>query len=225
VFIISEAVQIGGVANYEFARLLFVIVALIMLWEIAPRVRHLPRWKYMCALVAIVLTLIVATGAAWRYLAPLPTPVIVRSHIHIDGFEIATSNDTVFVNVHFVNDGHTEAVSQGYYYLVVEKFPGDEAEPAMEGRLFAKFLNTIHPNTTGVQHIPVGARRYVTDPIKPKKEKFAELQAVTGTYALYFMGRFIYTDESGEHHSDYCAFSKGFGNAAIFMCQKHNEEP
>jgi hypothetical protein len=64
VFLISEAVQIGGAPNYKISRALFVIVAGLVFWEIAPAVSHLQGWKHKVALLAVALAGV--TVSAWK---------------------------------------------------------------------------------------------------------------------------------------------------------------
>lgn len=49
-------------------------------------------------------------------------------------------------------------------------------------------------------------------------------QISTMTQGVYFMGRFIYTDENGTHHTDFCSFIHNKPEP-IFNCKEHNEAP
>jgi len=85
VFLIGEAIQLGGVANHHVARALFSVAALLIFWDLYSRLKSrpvpLPAKKVALALVCVGAALIVITGAAWKYLAPLPSDVTVVDRI------------------------------------------------------------------------------------------------------------------------------------------------
>jgi hypothetical protein len=70
---------------------------------------------------------------------------------------------------------------------------------------------------------PAGKELYVTLIGSPLPDEV--WQKVRGKIAaVYFMGRFKYSDSRGAYHSDYCGFFMG-DPPPQFMCHHHNEEP
>jgi hypothetical protein len=126
------------------------------------------------------------------------------------------------VNVFFRVEGAPARISDSIWRLVVATFPGDDKEAGFENSLFDGMLK--EPGTDHeLGKLPTGGEQYVTLVGKPlSNEVWKKVEEKSA--AVYFMGRFKYSDRKTEFHSDYCGFFMG-NPPPHFMCRYHNEEP
>ncbi len=108
------------------------------------------------------------------------------------------------------------------YRLVVANFPGDDKKIPLENSRFDGMLKKITSNNN-IGEAPIGKELYITLIGTPLTEEVWQ-KVRSKTAAVYFMGRFRYSDGRGIYHSDYCGFFMG-DPAATFMCHYHNDEP
>jgi hypothetical protein len=119
-------------------------------------------------------------------------------------------------------EGARAKLVDSFYRIVVANFPGDAREVELENSLFDGMLAKITPDKN-LGEAPAGKELYVTLIGTPVPDEVWE--KVRGkTAAVYFMGRFKYSDHGVAHHSDYCGFFMG-DPAPAFMCHDHNTEP
>jgi hypothetical protein len=167
----------------------------------------------------------VGAGAASIYsIIPRSWGAQPRPKLHIAKFELMRQKDSGApgVNVFFRIEGAAAVVSDGLSRLVVTNFPGDDKEVALEDSLFNGMLSELGPDRS-LGDMPVGKESYVTLIGKSLPEDV--WTKVRGKLAaVYFMGRFKYSDDQDAYHSDYCGFSMG-DPPAQFLCHHHNEEP
>ena len=159
---------------------------------------------------------------AWRF--PDFWSVARRPRLRITKFELIqqTNTGTPGVNVFFRVEGAGAKLVDSSYRIVVTTFPGDEREVELENSLFDGMLEKITPDKS-MGETPAGTELYVTLIGTPVPDEVWE-KVRAKTAAVYFMGRFKYSDNGVAYHSDYCGFFMG-DPAPIFMCHYHNTEP
>lgn len=119
-------------------------------------------------------------------------------------------------------EGAPANVDDGLYRLVVTRFPGDDKEVALENSLFDGMLSKSL-SERGMGATPAGRELYVTLTGSELPEEVWN-KIKNKTAAVYFMGRFRYSDARYVYHSDYCGFFMG-NPPPSFLCHYHNAEP
>lgn len=160
---------------------------------------------------------------AWRF--PDFWSTAPRPRLHLTRFELIREANTgrPGVNVFFRVDGEGARIADALSRMVVKNFPGDDKEVELEHSLFDGMLKKPGADQT-LGGIPSGMEQYVTLTGGPLSDEV--WKKVRGkTAAIYFMGRFKYSDNRGVyHHLDYCGFFMGDPPPA-FLCHDHNAEP
>jgi hypothetical protein len=160
--------------------------------------------------------------AAWRF--PDFWRATPRPRLHVTKYELIreTNTGTPGVNVFFRVEGAGAGLVDCLSRIVVTKFPGDDKEVELENSLFDGMLKRSAPDKN-LGETSAGRELYVTLVGTPLPDD-VWMKVRGKTAAVYFMGRFRYSDKRGVYHSDYCGFFMG-DPAPVFACHYHNSEP
>lgn len=166
-----------------------------------------------------ILALLVALGLLdWWALS------LRRSHLYISRTQFILDDPPMgnFADVMFRNEGEFNIRFRQLWSIAIDqRSPDDEAKQhAVEDKLFARMLDekltnapelelSAHGETLMTSHMPFSS---------------TVINSMPPSAALYFMGRIIYTDENGTHHTDFCTFVHNKPEP-VFYCKGHNEAP
>lgn len=193
----------------------FIIGAVFISWEVLPGSARWLKIVVVCGLGIALVTL------DWWALKQK------RSHLYISRTQFSLEDDSPqgtqnFANVVFRNesdlDFHYKQLSR---VTTDDTFPDDVAKQReVEDRLFAGMLERLH-NTENAPdlELPAHGETYMSSPVSLPRSMISIVPK-----ALYFMGRIIYTDQNGTHHTDFCTFIHSKPQP-IFYCKGHNEAP
>jgi hypothetical protein len=154
-----------------------------------------------------------------------------RTHLYVSRTQFLFGNTLPntpenFVNVIFRNDGEMDAhVVEHFRIQNAPSFPNDlDKQRIIEDQLFDSMIaNLAKANDADLKHyefeLPAHGETFMSHAIPAPYSAISKMPD-----ALYFMGRIIYTDENGTHHTDFSDYIHNKPEP-IFSCKGHNEAP
>jgi hypothetical protein len=218
VTLIAAFFALAGVISVAAAQVVLIIaflVGAVFIWvEVFPDERR-KRVK----IISIVVLAIVLGGLDWWTLKQK------RAHLYIfrAEFHLNTTSPPPyenFANIMFRNE--SELGVHFKEYLSAEsgdRFPDPEKQREEENKRFEHLLQTIPSRQAVDLELEAHGETYMSSPIL-----IPYSQIKTMPQAVYFIGRIIYTDENGTHHTDFCKYIHNKPEP-IFSCKEHNEAP
>jgi hypothetical protein len=130
----------------------------------------------------------------------------------------------VGLNIHVTNDG-TQTIHANIFDAI--SITGPISTMAEEGKtqdekwdVLRKFVERADPESSAYPPKALNWRT-ITDPRAIlTQEQVNALQSGSGAFAVRFMSAMQYTDQTGEHETDYCVMVQKFD--VLYSCMQHN---
>jgi hypothetical protein len=212
-----------------------------------PRISIVAGW--ICIAVAILFLIPILFGLAvqqdWRKVSLIISAVLVvvglagfrllvtdrlsgtRAHLTVSRYEISppVNGNPSYFTVFVRNDGAIggEMKGGGSFYFLPGPLPRVNEQRDFEDKAFEAMLKQQPWKASPALRIGSKSEIYVS-PMVLKTDAATTEKLQSGEIAILLLGRIVYSDRQGEHHTDYCLLTQNF-QRPFMMCQQHNEAP
>lgn len=180
-------------------------------------------WRKASLIVSTVLVLIGLAGYGLLVAALHGA----RAHLTIFRYDISPplEDHPIRFNVFVRNEGGLEGEMKGggSSYLLPGPVPSLEKQRDFEHKAFEAMLKQQPWKTSPLLRVAPKNEIYVNLSVPSTDASTAE-KLQSGELAMLLLGRMVYSDGKGEHHTDYCLLVQKYQRPFI-MCQQHNEAP